>query len=218
MRASPLLVQEVHMYLDDNFKKSVNKQTKIEREMNKNINITKVLALVAVAAFGTVGASAQQQSSSATASTTATIVAPIAIAKNVDLNFGNLNLNANGSPGAVVLSAASSAVRTPSGTMTLPATQGTVTAGKFTVTGAANYAYTVTLPSSPITLATDGGGATKELTVNTFTSAPETGSTYEIGGGGNQIIYVGATLNADGNEVPGVYSSTGNFTVTVHYN
>ncbi|HQI45443.1 MAG TPA: DUF4402 domain-containing protein, partial [Bacteroidales bacterium] len=81
----------------------------------------------------------------ATATATATIIAPITLANDDDMNFGNLAVNAN--PGTVLLSAGEVPTRTAGGGVTLSvATPGTVTSAKFTVGGAANFTYAITLP------------------------------------------------------------------------
>src|SRR3954469_12696318 len=79
----------------------------------------------------------------ATATATATIVTPISITKTVDMNFGNVAVQST-TGGTVVLTPAG--VRTKTGGVTLPTTNGTVTAASFTVTGTGNYTYAITLP------------------------------------------------------------------------
>jgi hypothetical protein len=162
------------------------------------------ITIIMIAA--TTGAMAQEK---ATASSTATIVAPIGIVQSADMNFGNVATNDAG--GAVVI--ATDGTTTPSGGVTLPAQTGTVTAAAFDVSGEADYTYTITLPSSAITL--EDEEAANTMTVGTFISDPLTTGALVSGA---QTVNVGATLNVDGSQEPGVYTNTSDLTVTVNYN
>ena len=162
------------------------------------------ITIIMIAA--TTGAMAQEN---ATASSTATIVAPIGIAQSADMNFGNVATNDAG--GAVVI--ATDGTTTPSGGVTLPAQTGTVTAAAFDVSGEADYTYTITLPSSAITLQDEEEANT--MTVGTFISDPSSSGQLDSGA---QTVNVGATLNVDGSQEPGVYTNTSDLTVTVNYN
>jgi hypothetical protein len=166
---------------------------------------TLCIAVVALAAAST-HASAQE---SASASASATIVTPISISKTVDMNFGNVAVQST-TAGTVVLSPAG--LRTVTGGVTLPATNGTVTAASFTVSGLGSYTYTITLPSSPITI-TSGANT---MTVGTFTSTP-TGAGGVLTSG-TQILKVGATLTVAAAQPAGTYVSVTPFDVTVNYN
>ena len=169
---------------------------------------TKIFALTIAILGITAVTSFAQNTASATASASGTIVTPIAITKNVDLNFGNI---ASGTAGTVKLEASAAATRTASTGITLPGNTGTVTAAKFTVTGAADYAYTFTVPSTATTITRQSG--TETMTVDNFTSNAGTTIT-----GGSVEVYVGATLHVGANQVAGVYTSATPFTVTVNYN
>jgi hypothetical protein len=147
---------------------------------------------------------------SATATASATIVTPIAIANASNMNFGNIAVNA--SAGTVVLPAALAPVRTVTGGCSLPATAGTVSAAAFTVTGAAGFTYSITLPASASLT-----GPGPAMTANAFVSSP----TVAAGGlltGGTQTLYVGATLNVCASQTAGAYTTAAPFTVTVNYN
>lgn len=170
--------------------------------------ITK-LFIAAIAVMGFSADAFAQQSSSASANTSATIIQPIAITKTTDLSFGNVAVHTTNA-GTVELATTGS--RTAGGGVTLPATTGTVSAAEFDVTGAANYTYSITLPSS-VTL-DDNNSHT--MTVNTFVSNPATTGTLD--GSGEQTIAVGATLNVAGGQAPGTYESDTDFQVTVNYN
>jgi hypothetical protein len=144
----------------------------------------------------------------ASASSTATIVTPIAISKTVDMNFGNVAVSATA--GTVVLAPAGT--RTKTGGVTLPVVNGTVTAASFNVTGEGNYTYSITLPTSDLTLNRTAGG---NMIVNAFTSTPSgTGALTS----GAQTLKVGATLNVKALQAAGTYTSASNFDVTVNYN
>jgi hypothetical protein len=89
--------------------------------------------------------------------------------------------------------------------------------GSFTVSGQANTAYTITLPSDgSVTLVTGGGGTNETIAVNTFASFPAAGANGLLGAGGSQSLFVGATRAAlSAAQVAGSY--TGTYTVTVVY-
>lgn len=166
---------------------------------------TKLIATTAVLLACTSGAFAQ---ATATATATATIVTPISITKNVDMNFGNVAVQ-TATGGTAVL--APDGTRTYTGGVTLPATQGTVTAASFTVNGQGVYTYAITLPTSSLTL-TSGSNT---MTASTFTSTP---SSTGILTAGTQTLNVGATLNVAAAQASGVYISATPFNVTVNYN
>jgi hypothetical protein len=165
--------------------------------------INSLIIIIMIAA--TTGAMAQE---SATASSSATIVAPIGIAQAADMNFGNVATNDAG--GTVIMTTGGSTSLT--GGVTLPNNTGTVTAAAFDVTGEADYTYTITLPTSAITLV-DGG--TNEMTVDTFVSDPDTSGQLTSSA---QTINVGAILNVDGGQAAGTYTNETDLTVTVNYN
>jgi hypothetical protein len=153
----------------------------------------------------TVGATAQV---TATASVTATIVVPLGISKQIDLDFGNIG--AGVTPGAVVLSPAGS--RQKSGGVSLPNLTGTVSAASFNISGAPNFAYSITLPGQPLTIS----NGPENMTVSGFTSDPPV--TGVLNGSGIQELTVGATLVVGALQPFGDYTSTEQFIVTVNYN
>lgn len=165
----------------------------------------KIIILAIVLILGLRGTSFAQVSATATAS--ATIITPIAISKTVDMNFGNIAVSGTG--GTVVLAPAGT--RTSTGGVTLPVVAGTVAAASFTVTGLSTYTFSISLPSSPITI-TSGSNT---MTVGTFTSNPATTGTLT---GGTATVNVGATLNVGASQAAGTYTSGTPFTVTVNYN
>jgi hypothetical protein len=144
----------------------------------------------------------------ATASTSATIITPIAITKDVNLNFGNVAVSPT-LGGTVVLP--TSGARTKTGGVTLPVVTGTVTPASFTVTGEGNSTYSITLPSSAITLTSASGS----MTVENFISNPSNTGTLS---NGTQEIKVGATLNVGAAQPAGTYTNQSGLFVTVNYN
>ncbi len=86
--------------------------------------------------------------------------------------------------------------------------------GSFAVTGQPNVAYTISLPSSAVTLTTGGGGANETISVDSFVSSPA--ATGLLDASGAQSLFVGATRAAlTTSQVAGTY--TGTYTVTVVY-
>jgi hypothetical protein len=151
--------------------------------------------------------SAAQNSATTSANAKANIISPISIVKVVgaDLNFGDVV--PGGTAGTVVVTPA--AARTSTGGVSL-GNAAAVTAAAFTVGGANNATYTITLPAGPTTV-TAGANT---MTVDTFTSNPS--GTGLLSGTGTQTLNVGGTLNVGINQAVGAY--TGTFSVTVAYN
>jgi hypothetical protein len=151
--------------------------------------------------------SAAANSATTSASAKANIISPITITKVVaaDLNFGDVVPGATA--GTVVVDPA--AARTSTGGVSL-GNGAAVAAAAFTVGGANNATYVITLPVAPITIT----GPTSTMTVSNFTSNPS--GTGTIGATGTQALNVGGTLNVGINQAVGAY--TGTFNVTVAYN
>ena len=147
----------------------------------------------------------------ATASASADIITPITIVKTVDMNFGNVAVSATIS-GTAILAPAGTRTTGGSGGVTLPATNGTVSAASFTVSGQPSYTYAITLPSS--TTITDG--SSHNMTVNSFTSSPS--STGTLSSTGSDVLNVGATLNVSAGQASGTYTNATGVPVTVNYN
>ena len=145
----------------------------------------------------------------ATATATSTIVTPIGITKTVDMNFGNVAINST-TAGTVVLAPAGT--RTSTGGVTLPATAGTVAAAEFNVTGANNYTFSITLPSTSHEIKS----GSNTMSVTGFTSTPT--PTGTLSATGSAIVKVGATLNVSAGQAAGTYTSVTPFEVTVNYN
>jgi len=156
--------------------------------------------------FGiSIGAFAQV---SATAEASGNVVAPISIIKAVDMSFGNVAVGA--SAGSVVLTP--DGHRTQTGGLSLPGITGTVSAASFDVTGAPNFTFYITLPSTPL-LVTNGSN---NMTVDMFASNPDI--TGVLNANGTQTVKVGATLNVGALQPVGHYTSADPFAVAVNYN
>ncbi len=169
---------------------------------------TKMFKFSAIALFLMACAADASAQSSASATSTATIVTPITITKTTDMNFGNVAVQ-TGTGGTVVMTPAG--VRSATAGVTLPGTVGTVAAASFTVNGQTGYTYAITLPAS-VTLS---DASSNVMQVTNFTSTPTATGTLT---GGTETLNVGATLNVDPAQAPGVYVSATPFTVTVNYN
>ena len=145
----------------------------------------------------------------ATATATSTIVTPIGITNTKNMDFGNVAINASAG-GTVVLTPAGT--RTSTGGVTLPATVGTVTAAEFSVTGANNYTFSITLPSTSHEIKS----GLNTMSVTDFTSTPT--PTGALSATGSATVKVGATLNVSAGQAAGTYTSVTPFEVTVNYN
>lgn len=147
----------------------------------------------------------------ATAGVNATVLTPIAISKTADLNFGSFAADSNES-GTVVL--ATGGTRTFSGGASAVSTgAGTVTAASFTVTGEGAATFSITLPSSAVTLTRATG--TETMSVATFVSDPSgTGALVA----GTKAVNVGATLSVGAAQVAGSYVNASGLPVIVAYN
>lgn len=139
----------------------------------------------------------------------ANIVNPITIAETRSLHFGTMSVST--SAGTCILAAAGT--RTKTGGVTLTNFSPTATSAAYSVTGAANVAYVITLPTSSVTVTRSGG--TQTMTINTFTSS-KAGNASTLSATGTDNFTVGATLNVGASQVAGLYQ--GNFNVTVAYN
>jgi hypothetical protein len=166
--------------------------------MIKQISITSALSLLLLSG---VAANAATTSSNIDAD----IVPAIAITNTVSLQFGMIASSA--SAGTVTVTTAG--VRSSTGGVTLA--NGTpATAASFSVTGADNNTYSITLPVDGTTTIT---GAGDPMGVN-FVSSPSGAGT--LSGAGAQTLLVGATLSVGASQAAGAYAGT--FDATVDYN
>ena len=177
----------------------------------KNL-ITLIAAIVLVT--GLTSTVKAQNGVFATATGSATIITPISIVNAGDMNFGNIAVDATS--GTVVLTSAGARTRT--GGVTLPVSKGTVSAAKFTVKGQVSSTYSITLPTTALTLTS---GTSNSMTVTGFTSditGSLTSGAGTLAADGTQTINVGATLNVGASQAAGLYVSGTPFAVTVNYN
>ena len=151
----------------------------------------------------------------ATKNTTAgaKIVAPITISETSALNFGTMAVLAS-TAGTCVLS--TQGVRTATGGVNLSAQTPIAANAAYTVGGAINTTYAITLPSS----ITVSDLSTHTMTINNLlartASAGANGLTGTLSGTGTDSFTIGGTLNVAAAQVAAVYSGT--FNVTVAYN
>ena len=82
----------------------------------------------------------------------------------------------------------------------------------FNLSGSPNSIYTISLPSFILLTRT---GGTESMLVNSFTSLPSIKGKLDNNGIG--AISVGAKLNINGYQTPGLYKSISNFEITVSY-
>ena len=151
------------------------------------------------------------------ASVSCIIVAPIGITKVQDMNFGAI---VSGNAGSVILSPDGNNMLT-TGNVSLRTTQSNFTAATFEVndghdglTGINNYsAYSITLPSSDITLVSNEGYT---MRVSNFTSSPSSSGNGTLTNG-RGILTVGATLYVNASQGIGKYVSAAPFPVTVNF-
>ena len=146
--------------------------------------------------------------STATSSTTAVLVTPISISKTTDMHFGTVA--ASGTAGTVILDYADG--RTVTGGASLPSGSTLQKTAVFAVTGEGTSGFSISIPSSPITLT---GSVSGTMTVGTFVADLGSSSTLV---GGAKTIKVKATLNVGAGQVAGTYTNASGLFVTVNYN
>jgi hypothetical protein len=150
--------------------------------------------------------------STAYASTTAVLVTPIAISKTTDMHFGTVASSATA--GSVVLDYADG--RTATGGASLPAGSTLQKTAVFAVTGEGSSSFSISIPTSPITLT---GSVSGTMTVGSFVCDGGASTTLS---GGAKTIKVKATLDVPANTVAGIYSNAlanaSALFVTVNYN
>ncbi|HRQ30017.1 MAG TPA: DUF4402 domain-containing protein [Saprospiraceae bacterium] len=148
---------------------------------------------------------AQTASALASADASAIIVTPIAISKMADLKFGNI---ASGTVEGIVVMSIDD-VRSGEGGVTLISAGNESNAASFAITGTPDATFTIDLPQS-IFVYIDGD----KMEVNEFVS--NLGEASMLNNEGLANLKVGATLNVNASQTPGLYE--GLFDVTVAYN
>lgn len=164
--------------------------------------MTKLLLLgVFLVAFTTTALA--QATANFTAS--ATIIQPIGITTTTEMSFAYLDAQ---SGGAVVLTPKGRRISTEGVVL---ADEAGVSAASFEVTGEPGVAFSLSLPETEFVL-TNGE---ENMIIKDFTSSLAGTGTLSDGA---YTVNVGATLNVNPNQTPGVYRSTGAMNVTVNYN
>jgi len=148
-----------------------------------------------------------QASATSTITARVRVVEPIKITKSMDLDFGNVI----GSFTTGTLTLDPDGVRTVNGVQISNAVPGDVTAAEAIVTHNNNN-YSISLPES-FTLY-NSENPDQFLMINQFTVQP----LPFVGDEGSDVLKIGATLNLDANQLPGYYTNSAGFNVTVSYN
>lgn len=151
-----------------------------------------------------------QAPATATANASATVTTPVSVLRITGgMSFGNIA--PSGTVSAVTL--APEGTRSFTGSAFALPGSGPI-AAIFQVTGESGFSYAITLPVSVQLINTTSGGSQVLLATNFVSNPAGTGLLT----GGVQTLLVGATLQLTANAVPGVYSTTTPFAVTVNYN
>lgn len=145
------------------------------------------------------------QAASDNAQVVAEVVITLSLVNQTDMVFGDIA--ASNAPGTVILSPDGSRITT-GGTFVNSTVAGG--AAVFDVNGLPNAVYAITLPNSVVLTGASGNS----MVVDNFTSQPS--STGLTDPGGEQNLFIGATLNVNSNQAVGSYS--GQMSVTVVYN
>jgi hypothetical protein len=146
-----------------------------------------------------------------TAGISATVLTPISITKTADLNFGSFAADSD-QAGTVVIATDGGRSFT-GGANAISTNVGTVTAASFDVAGEGTATFSITVPSSDVTLTRATGSET--MTVATFVSDPLGTGTLVAGA---KTVAVGATLSVGAGQVAGSYVNASGLPVTVAYN
>jgi hypothetical protein len=163
-----------------------------------------VAVIFLLAAFG---ANAQV---SASGRISAEVIEALSAEESSSMNFGRFAPGEMG--GTVIIPAKGAAISTSS----VVSTNTNIAPAVFSVSGAKDATFSITLPDGPTTLTSASGSNT--MLVDGWTATSEHGDDDYILAGGTQKVMVGATLkvgSADENP-KGIY--TGSFQVTFAYN
>ena len=169
----------------------------------------KKLILIAAVVLGFTTTSFAQLS--ATANASANMVSALNVAKvaNADMNFGTIYTPSAAS--TLVLTAAASAVLTPSTGLQILSTTGG-SAAHFIVTAGAGSPH-VNWSAGPINLTS--GSNTMSLSALTSSTVTQGANVTLVSG--SLDVYIGGTLNIAANQATGTYTNTGGVSVTVAY-
>jgi len=182
---------------------SGNEQTVIKEDaMNKHIKIAAGILSFLAMAVGGVYAQA-----TVTGHISAEVVEALTVGETSSMNFGRFT---TGNPGGSITIPTNGTAITANGVV--PA-DSNITPATFSVSGANNATFAVTLPQGPTTLTDIVSGNT--LVVSNWTASDAQGTTDFVLAGGTGTVKVGATLQV-GNSPKGTY--TGSYQVTFAYN
>lgn len=148
-----------------------------------------------------------QSAASSTIKARAMVVEPIQITKTVDMNFGNVI--GGYSSGSLILTP--EGTRIANGVQISNAVPGEVNPAQALVTHG-NHKYSISLPTS-FTLYNEEN-PNQVLFIDQFTVKPFPASQAEA----SDLLSIGATLNLQANQMPGFYTNSTGFNVTVSYN
>ena len=172
---------------------------------------TRSISLITLYLVFALAAEAQPAASSTvTGHITAEVISTLTAIETTQLSFGRFSPGPQG--GKLIL--------TPESSISVMGSvwpgSGTHSAASFYVTGDPGVAYTVSLPSDPVTITHMGSART--MTVEEWRSVPEAEPGAGVLENGSQVVYVGATLNVGTlNDNPvGVY--TGTYNITFEFN
>jgi hypothetical protein len=162
--------------------------------------------------FAAISAKLQAQSTETT-SADAQIVAPISISETASLNFGTMS--SSGTVGTLTLS--TTGVKLATGGVNTSSQSPLASNAVYTVGGAINTTYIITLPPS---ITVSNGTPADDMIINALlartASAGADGLTGTLGATGFDTFSIGGTLNVAASQTTGAY--TGVFSVTVAYN
>jgi hypothetical protein len=176
----------------------------------KSFQHAALVSAVTLAAFGVSNSFA----ASSSADSNATVIEPIAITKDSNLAFGQF---APGAGGDVIVS--TSGARTTTNPI-LSTTGNTIKAAQFTVSGANDATFSVSITNTVLTETVSG---TETMALATFSDNSGAGGTPggdvtagTLSPSGAQSIYLGGTLTVGASQTAGAY--TGTVSTVVEYN
>lgn len=158
----------------------------------------------AILAMGFAATASAQSSDFATVTASAAVVAPISITAGNNMDFGKIVATVAG--GTVAVDAAGALTAT--GVVSHSSSVGS--AASFTVNGESGLTYNITLPT---TFDLAGPTGSTAMAVSNFSTDATNTLT-----GGTETFHVAATLTVGANQMPGAYTNSSDFTVTVAYN
>jgi hypothetical protein len=176
----------------------------------KRLGIRSISLITLYLVFAFAAEAQPAASSTVTGHITAEVISTLTAIETTQLSFGRFSPGPQG--GKLIL--------TPGSSISVMGSvwpgSGTHSAASFYVTGDPGVAFTVRLPSDPVTITHMGSART--MTVEEWRSVPEAEPGAGMLENGSQVVYVGATLNVGTlNDNPvGVY--TGTYNITFEFN